>query len=88
MGDGQQSRSIGEGGNAMSGIESGFEQAWAHLERGFFTRQARYVTRQNDTERISRRSRRRGFFLKRLDFEPFQRIVQSTLFFFEIFLPD
>src|SRR5207244_11508977 len=44
-----------------------------------------YLMRQNDAERVSRRSRRRGFLLKRLDFETFQRIAQSTLFFFEVF---
>jgi hypothetical protein len=43
------------------------------------------VPRQNDAERISRRSRRRGFLLKRLDFEAFQRLAQPALFFFEVF---
>ena len=41
--------------------------------------------RQNHAERILRRSRRRGFLLKHLDFETFQRIAQPTLFFFEVF---
>jgi hypothetical protein len=63
MGDGQQSRSIGERGNAVSRVESRFEQSWAHLERGFFTGQARYVTRQNHAE-----------LPKRLDFETFQGV--------------
>ena len=40
------------------------------------TGHARNVPRQNDAERISRRSRRRGFFLKCFDFEAFQRFEQ------------
>ena len=47
------------------------------------TGHARNVPRQNDAERISRRSRRRSFFLKRLDFEAFQRFEQPALFIFK-----
>ena len=68
----------------MSGIESRFEQAWTPLERGLLTGQARYLTRQNYAKRILRWSRRRGFLLKRLDLETFERIAQAALFFFEV----
>src|SRR5207302_6881364 len=66
-------------------IESRFEQAWTHLERGFFAGYARYVTRQNYAERVLRRSCSRGFLLKRLHFETFQHIAQPALFFFQVF---
>src|ERR1700692_2146007 len=47
MGHRQQSRSVGERGDAASRVESCFQQAWAHLEDGFSTSYVRYVTRQN-----------------------------------------
>jgi hypothetical protein len=72
----------------MSGIESRFEQAWAHLERGISTGHARYVPRQSDPEWISRRRRRRGLLLKRLDFEAFQLLGATGAFPLQGFLRD
>src|SRR5262245_28873665 len=82
---GQQAWSVSERRNAASSIESRFEQAWAHLEDGFFTGYTRYVARQNSAELISRWSCRRGLLLKNLNFETFKRVEQPALFFVEVF---
>src|SRR5215469_1265295 len=86
MRHGQQSRSVGERGNAASRIEECFEKAWTHLEGGFFPRDTRDVLPQNSAERIFCRSCRRGFVLKCLDVKSFERIVQPPRFFLQVLL--